>query len=92
MYKCTTCVIYHLSRGLKNASLPDLRCLPALEAKVVAENGTFLPKPKTVWVSLTPKQLSVKEYFMIIIPRRVHSFRLIPATSVTLVRYGGPNR
>ena len=39
---------------------------------------------KRVYCHLTPRQLTVKEYFMKIIPRRLYTFRVVPATKMDL--------
>lgn len=53
---------------------PNL-AIPAFEASLISESSVALTKPKTVYLSLTAKQLSVKEYYFLIIPKRIHSFR-----------------
>ena len=39
---------------------------------------------KKVYIHLTPRQLTVKEYFMKIIPRRLFTYRVVPATKIDL--------
>ena len=62
--------------------------LPSFEAELVAERGEALAKPKTVWCSLTTKQMTVRDYILRIFPRKLYNFRLVPSTKVVLVRYG----
>lgn len=50
------------------------------EAKLVGLNGEKLGKPKKVFVYISPKQLTVKEYMLRIIPKRLITFRLCPST------------
>ena len=59
---------------------------PCFEATLVAEDGVPLNKPKSVYCYLTPKQLTIKSYLLRIIPRRLYTFRLVPATRITLSR------
>ncbi len=63
--------------------------LPFFEAELVSEKGFRLSKPKTVWCSLTTKQMTVRDYFLRIFPRKLYNFRLVPSTKVVLGRYGG---
>ena len=54
---------------------------------LVAEDGVPLGgKPKSVYCYLTPKQLTIKSYLLRFIPRRLYTFRLVPATRITLSR------
>ena len=54
---------------------------------LVAEDGVALGgKPKSVYCYLTPKQLTIKSYLLRFIPRRLYTFRLVPATRITLSR------
>ena len=39
---------------------------------------------KKVYIHLTPRQLTVKEYIMKIIPRRLFTYRVVPATKIDL--------
>ena len=58
------------------------------EAELIANsNGQKLEKAKKVYCYLTDKQLSIREYFLKIFLRRTFSYRLVPATKLTLVRY-----
>lgn len=50
------------------------------EAKLIAFNSEKLLKPKTVFVYISPKQLTIKEYVLRIIPKRLVTFRLCPST------------
>ena len=60
---------------------------PCFEASLVAEDGVPLGgKPKSVYCYLTPKQLTIKSYLLRFIPRRLYTFRLVPATRITLSR------
>jgi len=62
---------------------------PAFDAEIVAENGNYLAKPRTVFVQLTSRQLTLKDYFLKFIPRKLFSFRVVPGTKVTLTGYAG---
>ena len=58
------------------------------EAELIANvNGQKLEKPKKVFCYLTDKQLSIREYFLKIFLKRTFSYRLVPSTRLTLVRY-----
>lgn len=57
------------------------------EAELIALNGQRLEKAKKVYCYLTDKQLSIREYFLKIFLRRTFSYRLVPATKLSLVRY-----
>ena len=50
----------------------------------VVESGGKTTAGKRVYCHLTPRQLTVKEYFMKIIPRRLYTFRVVPATKMDL--------
>lgn len=50
------------------------------EAKLIAMNCEKLTKPKKVFVYISPKQLTIKEYVLRIIPKRLITFRLCPST------------
>lgn len=50
------------------------------EAKLIAMNCEKLAKPKKVFVYISPKQLTIKEYVLRIIPKRLITFRLCPST------------
>lgn len=71
----------------------DSSSVPSFEANLLAEDGCLLSKAKSVFCCLTAKQLTIKDYFLRIFPRRLYTFRLVPATRITLVRYSdGPER
>ena len=57
------------------------------EAELIAFNGQRCEKAKKVYCYLTDKQLSIREYFLKIFLRRTFSYRLVPATKLSLVRY-----
>ena len=57
------------------------------EAELIACHGQRLEKAKKVYCYLTDKQLSIREYFLKIFLRRTFSYRLVPATKLSLVRY-----
>ncbi len=65
--------------------------LPSFEGELVAESGALSAKPKTVWCSLTSKQLTVRDYVLKIFPRKLYNFRMAPSTKVLLTRYAGAN-
>ena len=48
-------------------------------------------KPRKVFVYLTGKQLTIKEYFFKIIPSRLYTFRLAPTTRINLVHMPAGN-
>ncbi|RWS30289.1 apoptosis-resistant E3 ubiquitin protein ligase 1-like protein [Leptotrombidium deliense] len=50
------------------------------EVKLISLNNERLSKPKKVFIYISPKQLTVKEYILKIIPKRVATFRLCPST------------
>lgn len=50
------------------------------EAKLIAWNCEKVHKPKRVFVYISPKQLTIKEYMLKIIPVRLVTFRLCPST------------
>ncbi|PSN50365.1 Apoptosis-resistant E3 ubiquitin protein ligase 1 [Blattella germanica] len=50
------------------------------EARLVSLQGERLSKPKKVFCYVSPKQLTVKEFLLKIIPKRLVTFRLCPST------------
>ncbi|XP_033125820.1 apoptosis-resistant E3 ubiquitin protein ligase 1-like isoform X2 [Anneissia japonica] len=50
------------------------------EAKLLESNGEKLRKPKKVFCYISPKQLTIKEFYLKIIPKRLHTFRVCPST------------
>ena len=73
----------------RKSSKPDFYALDTeyFEADLIAFNGQRLEKAKKVYCYLTDKQLSIREYFLKIFLRRTFSYRLVPATKLSLVRY-----
>ena len=61
--------------------------LDYFEADLISTQGQRLEKPKRVFVYLSDKQISVREYFMKIFLKRTFSYRLVPATKLKLVRF-----
>lgn len=54
----------------------------AYETKLLSINGEKWSKNKKVFCTLSPKQISLKEYFLGIFPKRLATFRLCPTTKV----------
>ncbi|KAI1295618.1 Apoptosis-resistant E3 ubiquitin protein ligase 1 [Halotydeus destructor] len=52
----------------------------SFDAKLLSINGDKLSKPKKVSIYVSPKQLTIKEFILKIIPKRVATFRLCPST------------
>ena len=66
--------------------------LPSFEADLVSEGGgSLLSKPKTVWCSMTTKQITVRDYILRIFPRKLFNFRLAPSTKIVLTKYSSPD-
>jgi hypothetical protein len=53
------------------------------EARLVGMQGERLSKPKKVFCYVSPKQLTVKEFLLKFIPKRLVTFRLCPSTKVS---------
>lgn len=53
------------------------------ETKLLSINGEKWNKNKKVFCAISPKQIALKEYILGIIPKRLATFRLCPATKVT---------
>ncbi|XP_034174237.1 apoptosis-resistant E3 ubiquitin protein ligase 1 isoform X1 [Osmia lignaria lignaria] len=49
-------------------------------AKLLGMQGEKFSKPKKVFCFISPKQLTIKEYLLRIIPKRLVTFRLCPST------------
>lgn len=49
-------------------------------------NSPVISKPKSVLCYISPKQLTIKEYILKIIPKRITTFRLSPSTKFFFVR------
>lgn len=49
-------------------------------------NSPVITKPKSVLCYISPKQLTIKEYILKIIPKRITTFRLSPSTKFFFVR------
>lgn len=58
---------------------------PSYEVKLLSLNDERLSKIKKAFCALSPKQVALKEYILGIIPKRLATFRLCPATKVRLV-------
>ncbi|KAL5008817.1 hypothetical protein ScPMuIL_014398 [Solemya velum] len=50
------------------------------EARLVAYNHEFLDKAKKVFIYISPKQLTVKEFYLKIIGKKLYTYRLCPST------------
>lgn len=53
-------------------------------AKLLGIQGERFSKPKKVFCFISPKQLTIKEYLLKFIPKRLVTFRLCPSTKVNL--------
>lgn len=53
-------------------------------AKLLGMQGDRFSKPKKVFCFISPKQLTIKEYLLKFIPKRLVTFRLCPSTKVML--------
>ncbi|XP_033636147.1 apoptosis-resistant E3 ubiquitin protein ligase 1-like isoform X2 [Asterias rubens] len=58
----------------------DKKSSEGYEASLLAHNNTRQRRPKKVYCYISPKQLTVKEFYLRIIPRRLQTFRVCPAT------------
>lgn len=56
------------------------------KARLISINNERLNKPKKVFCFVSPKQLTIKEYFLKIIPKRIVTFRLCPSTKFQFTR------
>ena len=54
-------------------------------AKLLGMQGERFTKPKKVFCFISPKQLTIKEYLLKFIPKRLVTFRLCPSTKVTFL-------
>ena len=61
------------------------------ETKLLSINGEKWSKNKKVFCAISPKQIALKEYILGIIPKRLATFRLCPATKVfpSIHRFNG---
>ncbi|XP_071486996.1 apoptosis-resistant E3 ubiquitin protein ligase 1-like [Diadema antillarum] len=50
------------------------------EATLLATNREKLRKPRKVYCYISPKQFTIKEYYLMVIPKRLFTFRVCPAT------------
>lgn len=57
------------------------------EAKLLSVNGEKWNKNKKVFCAVSPKQIALKEYILGIIPKRLATFRLCPATKVCFTKH-----
>ncbi|XP_026463622.1 apoptosis-resistant E3 ubiquitin protein ligase 1 [Ctenocephalides felis] len=55
------------------------------EARLLATGDITLPKPKRVLCYVSPKQITLKEMFLKIIPKRLITFRLCPSTKFSFL-------
>ncbi|KAK3702762.1 hypothetical protein RRG08_042746 [Elysia crispata] len=50
------------------------------EARLLNQNGEKLDKPKKVYLYISPKQLTIKEFYFKIYPKKICTFRVCPWT------------
>ncbi|ESO94312.1 hypothetical protein LOTGIDRAFT_215855 [Lottia gigantea] len=50
------------------------------EARLISYNHEKLDKPKKVYVYISPKQLTLKEFYLKIIGKKLYTFRVCPST------------
>lgn len=65
----------------------DLGHTNYFEGNIVSIGGQTSPKPRVAYFYLNSKQLVIKEYFWRIIPRRLSTYRISPATKIKFLRY-----
>eukprot|EP00118_Oscarella_pearsei_P000174 m.4369 g.4369 ORF g.4369 m.4369 type:complete len:1002 (+) comp10615_c0_seq2:6-3011(+) len=54
------------------------------EARLLGDSQkTSLDKPKKVYCYISPKQISIKEFKLLIFPKKLHTFRVCPGTKFT---------
>ncbi|CAG2053499.1 unnamed protein product [Timema podura] len=70
---CTDAALVHRNVASKNHNI-------CYEARLVSVQGERLSKPKKVFCYVSPKQLTVKEFLLKFIPKRLVTFRLCPST------------
>lgn len=51
------------------------------------DNNKQPTKPRNVYCSISPKQLTIKEYYLKIIPKRIATFRLLPSTKFYFTKH-----
>ena len=68
------------SKVHKNVKKKNVDCF---EATLLATNNERIRRPKKVYCYVSPKQLTVKEFYLKVIPKRLHTFRVCPATKVS---------
>lgn len=56
------------------------------EAYLLQSGSERHRRPKKVFCYISPKQLTIKEFYLKIIPKRLFTFRVCPATKVSLER------
>lgn len=66
-------------RSIKNRSV-------SYEVKLIRIEGEPAFKPKKVFIFISPKQLTVKEYVLKFLAKRIATFRLCPSTKVRLFK------
>ena len=73
---------------LSNRKSKDFFALESdyFEGDLICQNGQEI-KPKKVYCYLTDKQLAIREFFLKIFHKRTFGYRLVPATSLKLIRY-----
>lgn len=76
--KCT-------SSGSKSCCF-SAKMLPSTGYPYSSTSSPSITKPKSVQCFISPKQLTIKEYILRIIPKRITSFRLSPSTKFYFVR------
>ncbi|XP_038044972.1 apoptosis-resistant E3 ubiquitin protein ligase 1-like isoform X1 [Patiria miniata] len=58
----------------------DKKSTEGYEATLLSHNHSKQRRPKKVYCYISPKQLTVKEFYLRIIPKRLQTFRVCPAT------------
>ncbi|XP_022090891.1 apoptosis-resistant E3 ubiquitin protein ligase 1-like [Acanthaster planci] len=58
----------------------DKKSTEGYEATLLTHNNAKQRRPKKVYCYISPKQLTVKEFYLRIIPKRLQTFRVCPAT------------
>lgn len=65
--------------------------IPTFKGEILAQHGSNLSRPRVFYLSLTTRQLVLKEYFLGFFPLRLCTFRLMPSTKLSLVSYKKKN-
>ncbi|XP_071161964.1 apoptosis-resistant E3 ubiquitin protein ligase 1-like isoform X1 [Mytilus edulis] len=57
------------------------------EARLLSDTADSAEKAKRVYVYISPKQLTIKEYFLKIIGKKLHTWRVCPSTKFSFIGY-----